>query len=297
MRYRWFVNLTSAVLALGATTSAAAQEGEPTNLTQCAAQLEQCVLTTPVVTSFVCPAEFQACTARVAAGAATTVIAAIGDAVECQRVELGCRAEATTAPKVALCAEERAQCLASIVGIELPAIVEGTTECVDTATDCVLDATEPGDIAACGNELRGCAIEQVRSVVPEGVGEVIDAVEECRDNLGLCIGDAGAPSKILECNEYRLMCVADVFGVDLPELHGSDFLSCGEQAQACGFDVSSPADVAACRRELASCVGQVAGEVIEQQLTCEQKWTACLRENPTLAGFPICAAQIVGCVD
>jgi hypothetical protein len=277
--------------------TAAAQEGGATTLTQCAADLEYCVVTTPFVTSFICPAEFQLCTARLAVRAAEVVVSAIDAAVECQRVEIGCLASATTAPKVALCAEDRAQCVASIVGIELPHVIEGTTQCIDSATDCILASNEPGDVAACGSSLRSCAVEQVKTVVPPTVVEVIDGVEACRKNLGYCINDAGSPSKIAECNEFRLACVANVFGVALPELHGSDLLQCGEQAQACGFEVSGPGDVAQCARQLGGCVGSVAGEVIEEQLTCEQKWTACMRENPTLGGFYICAGEVIGCVD
>jgi hypothetical protein len=286
----------STLLASAAVADASAQEG-PTSLLQCQQDLQRCVLDTPLSEAFQCPAKFRDCAAVVAVNVAAPLVSAISDAADCTRTELRCTADASTPPKAALCAEDQAQCVASIVGVELPGVVEGTTKCVDTATDCILFASSPADLAKCGADLRSCAVDQLESTLPESVATVIDEVQTCDDQLRGCIEDSSAPSELTACNEKRLTCQAGAFGVELPELHGSDLVKCGEDAQQCGLHVGNGEDVVQCGMQLRDCVAGVAGQVGKEALTCEQKWTACIRENPTPGGFFYCGAQIAGCTD
>ena len=286
----------STLLASSAIATVSAQEG-PTSLLQCQQQLQSCVLDTPLSQAFKCPTQFRDCTASVAMSVAAPVVSAISDAADCRRTELRCAADASTPPKAELCAEDQAQCVASIVGVELPGVVQGTTKCVDSATDCILFASSQADLAKCGTDLRSCAVDQLKSTLPESVGTVIDEIQTCDTQLRGCIGDSSTPSQLTTCNEKRLSCQAAAFGVELPELHGSDLIKCGEDAQQCGLHVSNGEDVVQCGTELRDCVGGVAGQVGKEVLTCEQKWTACIRENPTPGGFFSCGGQIAGCRD
>lgn len=286
----------STLLATAGVATVSADEG-PTSLLQCQTALQRCVLDTPLSQAFKCPTQFRDCTTQVAASVAAPLVSAISDAADCTRTELRCTADASTAPKAALCAEDQAQCVASIVGVELPGVVEGTTKCVDTATDCILFASSQDDLAKCGTDLRSCAVGQLESTLPESVATVIDDVQKCDTDLRGCIEEASAPSELTACNEKRLSCQASAFGVDLPELHGSDLIKCGEDAQQCGLHVGNAEDVVTCGMELRDCVGGVAGQVGKEVLTCEQKWTACIGENPTPGGFFYCGGQIAGCTD
>jgi hypothetical protein len=161
---------------------------------------------------------------------------------------------------------------------------------------CIEDAKAANDLRACGETFEDCAVEQVQSVLPEGVAEVVGNVARCAQDQNDCIQGAESASDLTQCTEDQAQCVADSLGVTLPDVPLSEVVGCAEDAAACARDVSSVSDVNACASDLRECAaGVVEGADVPPQLTCDQKFTACLTRNPL--NFLGCAAELAGCRD
>lgn len=263
----------------------------------CAAQRDACIAENPILGLLTCPAQFTQCTAAVASGIPKDVAAAVDDARECVRVGVGCVAEAGTDPvALAVCAENEAQCVAAIVDIDLPNVVEGTAACVDGAVDCIESAESRDNLIACGTSLGDCALDQVKEVVPPQVAETIDEVVDCTNALRGCVADTSSAAGITECGERQAQCVADSLDVDLTDIPLSEAVGCAESAARCALSSEDIASVAACADKLRQCAVDIIAEVdVPEQLTCEQKWTVCVGNNQLR--ILTCAAELSGCRD
>jgi hypothetical protein len=265
---------------------------------ECRAQQDKCFRNNPLFGLFTCPAQYTQCVASAENGIPAEVASAVGAAAECTEAAVDCIAK--NPGGATGCAAEEAECVAAIVGVELPAVVDGTAACVDGAVECIEGARRVRDLTACATTLSDCAVEQAVSIIPEEVGEVIGGANKCRIELDACVAAAGSAAEIAQCTEDSASCVAATLDVQLPEVPLSEVVDCAEQATTCALDVRRISDVLECADSLRECAGEVAAGVVEgvpapQQLTCEQKWTACVTRNPF--GFFTCGAELSGCKD
>jgi hypothetical protein len=272
------------------------QSQQALTLTECAAQRDTCFSKNPLFGLFTCPAQYTQCTATASNGLPAEVSSAISDAAECTSAALDCVNGANSATAAAVCAENEAQCVAAIVDVDLPDVVEGTAGCVDGGLECIRNARRVSDLAACAESLATCAVEKVQAVIPEEVGQVVGDVNECRLALNSCIENASSATALTACSEESAKCVAGSLDVTLPNVPVSDVVGCTESAAECALGASSVRDVTDCAAALTSCASDVVGSVdVPAQLTCEQKWTACLTKNPL--NFFGCGGELATCQD
>lgn len=266
-------------------------------LEDCQSERDACFAESPILGLLTCPAQYAQCTAAVASGIPEEVTAAVDDARECVRLGVACVAEAgADAVALAVCAENEAQCVAAIVDVELPNVVEGTAACVEGAIDCIESAESRDNLVACGTTLGDCALDQVREVVPPEVAKTIDEVVACGNALRGCVADSSSAAGITECGERQALCVADSLDVDLTDVPLSEVVECAESAAGCTLNAENLANVAACADKLRQCAVDVVAEVdVPEQLTCEQKWTVCVGNNQLR--ILTCAAELSGCRD
>jgi hypothetical protein len=267
------------------------------SLEDCEAQRDACFAENPILGVLTCPAQFTQCTAEAASGIPGEVVAAVDDVRECARVGVACVAEAGTDPvALAVCAENEAHCVAAIVDIELPKVVEGTAACVDGAIDCIERAESRDNLVACGATLGACALDRVKEVVPPEVAETIDEVVDCTDALRGCVADTSSAAGITACSERQAQCVADSLDVDLPDLPLSEVVGCSESAAQCTLNAETLTSVAACADKLRQCATDIVAELdVPAVLTCEQKWTVCVGNNQLR--ILSCAVELSDCRD
>lgn len=271
------------------------QQAELT-LTECGAQRDACFDKNPLFGFFTCPTQYTQCTATASNGIPAEVGSAIADAAECTQTAVNCVADARSLEETAACAEDEAQCVAAIIDVELPDVVEGTAACVDSSVSCIQGARRLSDLANCAASLTGCAVEQVAAVIPPEVGEVVEGVSACRVELENCITSATSATALTACSEKSAVCVAATLDVTLPDVPVSDVVECAETASDCAFGASTIREVTSCATGLTSCAADVVGGIdVPEQLTCEQKWTACVAGNPF--NFFKCGGELSGCQD
>ena len=262
----------------------------------CAAERDACFRENPLFGLLTCPPQFAECTAAAGRGIAREVAAAVAEVAACTRAAAGCVAESGSGEGSTNCAVAEAKCVASVVDVELPKIVEGTAACVDDAVDCVNSAESPADVSGCGIKLEGCALDQVKEVVPPEVTEVIDDVTKCTQALNGCIAEASSASDVTACTQGQVKCVASSLDVPVPNVPLAKAVECAEEATSCALDVGSPREVVQCAENLRKCAVEVVGETeVPEQLSCEQKWTVCVGNDPLK--FLQCAAELAGCKD
>ncbi|MDB4971695.1 MAG: hypothetical protein JWN48_36 [Myxococcaceae bacterium] len=272
------------------------QQTQDLTLSECAAQRDTCFSKNPLFGVFTCPAQYTQCSATASNGLPAEVSSAIADAADCTSAALKCVNGANSVTKTAVCTENEAQCVAAIVDVDLPNVVEGTAACVDASVSCINKARSVSDLANCATSLSGCAVEQVQAVIPAEVGQVVGEVNTCRTELDGCIAAAANATALAACSEDSAVCVADTLHVTLPNVPVSKVVDCAETAATCALHVSSVRDVSACATALSSCAGNVVGSVeLPKPLTCEQKWTACMASNPL--NFFKCSSALNSCQD
>jgi len=265
-------------------------------LAECGAQQDECFRKNPLFGLFTCPAQYAQCTATASNGLPAEVSSAVADAAACTSKAVRCRAAAGSPAALLACTTDEAECVAEIVGVDLPDVVEGTAECVEGAVSCIDDARRATDLAGCAESLAGCAVDQVKEVLPPEVGEAIDAVSACQVALETCISRAETATALAECSEDGAGCVASGLGVTLPDVPVSEVVACTEKATSCTLDASSIREVRECATGLSACAADIVGSVdVPAELTCEQKWTACLTKNPF--NFLQCGADLNSCRD
>jgi hypothetical protein len=278
-------------------------EGTKQDLTveECRAQQDACFRRNPFFGAFTCPVQYAQCTAAATAeGVAAPVVSAINAARECTEEAAACVAKDPA--KAASCASAQADCVAAIIGAELPPIVDGTAACVDDSVACIDGSTRPSDLVACAEDLTGCAVEEAVSageeVIEATVGPVFEAANKCRLSFDACVkGAEGGPAAIAECTDENAHCVTEIFGVTLPNVPVDQAADCAEQATECAFDSTRASEIAACGEDLSACLGEVIEDTtnVPKPLTCEQKWSACVAKNPF--GFFTCGAELASCQD
>ena len=153
--------------AAGASIAALSQE-------DCAAQLDACYRDNPLFGLISCPPQFAQCTAAAQRGLAKEVAAAVSEVAACTRTAAACASEVGNTEGTSQCTLNEAKCVASVVDVELPKVVEGTAKCVDGAVECVNGAENGRDLAGCGAALESCALEQAKSAVPPEVAIVAE---------------------------------------------------------------------------------------------------------------------------
>lgn len=263
---------------------------------ECAAQQSSCFSKNPLFGLFTCPAQYTQCVATAQDGIPAEVASAAAAAAECNAQAASCVSD--TPAKVASCASARAECIADIVGVELPPVVDGTAGCVDATVACIDGAKRASGLVSCAENLTECAVDQARGVIDQTVGPVLEGANKCRIEFRSCVDGAETAAAIAECTADNALCVAEIFDVKLPNVPLEDVADCAESATQCAFDASRASDVVACAEKLSACAGQVIEDTtnVPAQLTCEQKWTACVAKDP-LFGFITCGGQLASCQD
>ena len=304
MRQSTITSLALAVSSLVGCAAPAEDEapqevsGQELKLTveECGAQRDTCLRKNPLFGLFTCPAQYAQCTATASNGLPAEVASAAADAAACAASAVRCRGAAGSPAALLACTTTEAECVADVVGVDIPDVVEGTAECVESAVSCIDDARRVGDLRGCGESLAGCAVDQATAALPPEVGEVIGDVSACQRKLDACISQAETAAALAACTEDGAQCVASSLGVTLPDVPVSDVVNCTEKATSCALDASSVREVRACATDLGACAADVVSSVdVPAQLTCEQKWTACLTKNAL--NFFQCGADLSSCRD
>jgi hypothetical protein len=271
-------------------------QAQELTLDECAKQRDTCFSKNPLFGLFTCPAQYTQCTATASNGIPAEVASAVSDAAGCTKAGIDCLADASNAAETLACTTTEAECVADIVGVDLPDVVEGTAQCTGNAVDCIDAAKRVSDLGKCAEALAGCAVDQVQAVLPPEVGEVISDVSQCQVKLETCIAGAETATALASCSEEGAKCVAAGLDVTLPDVPVSEVVSCTEKATSCTLDASSIREITACASALSSCAADVVGSVdVPEQLSCEQQWTACLAKNPL--NFFQCGAGLSSCRD
>lgn len=256
---------------------------------ECATQQTNCFAQYPLFGLFTCPAQYAQCLATASNGIPAQVTAAITDAEDCAKRARACRIE--TPDRALGCTEDEATCIAAIVGAKLPPIVTGTAACAEDSVVCIRAAKSAADLATCSRTFQGCAFDQAVSALPPEVGTVVKDIGDCLGTLRTCTGSATSASAVTECSQDEISCVAGSFGVSLPQPPVAEAIHCAETAADCGLHATTPAAVRTCAASFTKCNADLA----TAQLTCAQKWTACLARNPF--NFVGCTADFSVCTD
>lgn len=260
----------------------------------CDKQLEKCLNDYPVFGVFTCPAQHAQCALSAEDGVPAQVASTVASVAACRQTADKCIVATPTG--AAGCRATQAQCVAAVVGVELPAIVDGTAACVDNVTKCIDGASRTETLAECGNSYSKCAIDQASTVLPPEVGQVIGDTNKCRITLDSCVVAAETPAAIADCNIANANCLAGALDIILPDVPVAEVLDCAEKAGDCAVAARSAADVTKCQDDLRLCNADIVGTVkVPPQLTCEQKWTACIGRTPF--GFITCGAEFAKCSD
>jgi hypothetical protein len=264
-------------------------------LADCASQRDSCFANDPLFGLFICPAQYNQCTLTASNGLPAQVNQAISDAAACSSADRECLSAASTPTQVAACARTEAQCVASIVQVHLPTVVSGTATCVDDAIKCINSSEMVSDLTTCANNLQSCAVTQVQSVVPPEVGKAIGSISSCQTTLNSCISAASTPADITACSQADANCVANGLGVTLPDVSISGVVKCAQTAADCTLDATTVSAVTACANTLTSCTTEAVGSSAPPPMTCAQKWTGCIAQNPL--NFATCDAQLLTCTN
>lgn len=272
---------------------AAVAESAPQALTlaECAAQRDKCYAQNPLFGLLTCPLQYTQCTVTASNGIPAAVTSAINDTAACARTAATCLGKATNAAGALQCRQAEADCVAAVVDARLPPVVTGTAQCIDDAVSCVRASETTNDVAGCAGDLQNCAVDQAVSALPPAVGTAITDINACTNQLRVCTNEAGSASDLETCREEDVSCVGNALGVPIPQAPIADALRCAEAAADCTLDASSAAELGACADDLRKCNGDIA----KQELTCAQKWTQCLAQNPF--AFLPCAAALATCTD
>lgn len=264
-------------------------------LAECGTQRDACVRQFGFLGALtICPTQYTTCTLTASNGLPAVVTDAVADAANCTDTFESCVVAATTPSALTACAEDEAICVASILDVELPTVVTGTAECVDGGVDCINAAKTASDLVACGENLTECAADQVVTVIPQEVVDVVDDVTTCTTDLNACIQAATTPSQVTLCTEASAVCVAGSLDVTLPSVPVSSVVECTEDAADCTLAAESISDVTACADALLECTADVVAALdVPPVLDCGQVWTACMVRNPF--GFFTCAAERRAC--
>jgi hypothetical protein len=263
-------------------------------LAECASQRDACLANDPLLGFLLCPLQYDQCAASASNGLPAQVNSAISDTAACVSADRQCVNAATTPAQVASCATTQAQCVASVVQDHLPTVVSGTATCVDDAIKCINAAEQVSDLTTCANSLESCAVTQAQTVLPSDVGKAIGSVSSCQTTLNSCISAASTPAAVTACSQTDATCVAKAVGVTLPDVSISGVVTCAQTAANCVLDATSVQNVTTCANSLNSCTAEAVGAVgAPPPMTCAQKWTACLAQNPL--NFLQCDSQLLTC--
>jgi len=262
---------------------------EALTVQECATQQSSCFGANSIFGFFTCPVQYAQCLATASNGLPAQVTSAINDANACARQDVSCHMEATSPAENLGCTEQTADCVAKIVGARLPTVVTGTAQCVTSSVDCIRAAKTANDIAACGETLQSCAVGQAVAVLPPAVGTAVQNVDTCLGTLRTCTEAATTPAALTQCSQDEVHCVGNALNVPVPNIPVAQAVKCAENAAQCTLDASSVAALQDCNLSLISCNGTIANQV----LTCDQKFTRCLSQNPF--AFLQCALDFSNC--
>jgi len=271
-------------------TSASTQS---VTLADCATQRDTCLANNPLFGVFVCPAQYAQCTLTASNGLPSQVNQAVTDAAACASAFRRCEVEARTPAQTVSCATTQAECVASILQVNLPSVVTGTATCVTDSLNCINNAEQVSGLTTCANNLQSCAVAQIQTVVPPAVSKVIGSVSSCQSTLNSCIAAAATPADVTACSLNDANCVVGSFGLTPPTSTASAVIKCTDDAANCALGATTQGMLDLCRRRLQGCITELVGPTTTPPMTCAQKWTACLAANPL--NFPTCDAQLLTC--
>ncbi|HKP64545.1 MAG TPA: hypothetical protein VJV78_47740 [Polyangiales bacterium] len=259
-------------------------------LEECADQRDECLGRNQPLGLLLCPLQYNQCVLTASNGIPAEVATAVGDTAMCAQTALRCRGSAEGATDVLKCTQTEADCIADVIGANLPPIVTGTAACIDDAASCVGDAESVADVTACRRKLEACARDEAISALPPEVSDAIKKINACISTLNTCTGDASSPGELAGCAQDEAECVAKGLGV-IPPPRVDAAVDCAEAAVNCTLDASDPAALRACAATLVSCNARIGNP--DAPLTCEQQWTECLVKDPF--NFVQCGAKLNTC--
>ena len=136
------------------TSEEVANSAQALTLAQCATQRDTCFSANPLFGLLTCPAQYAQCTLTASNGLPAEVSAAIADTTQCAATGVDCVAAASTPAQLLDCTAAEAACVANVVDVHLPSVVQGTASCVDTSVSCIKAAKTAADLTACANALE-----------------------------------------------------------------------------------------------------------------------------------------------
>lgn len=257
---------------------------------ECAEQRDACLDRNELLGLLICPLQYEQCLLTSLDGIPGEVVAAIGDTAACAQKALRCTGSAETPADVLKCTQTEADCIADVIGANLPPIVTGTVACVEDAVSCVDDSKSASDLAACGRTLEACTRDEVVSELPPAVRDAVNEINACVTKLATCTRDAESPGDLSACAQDQAECVAKGLGVTPPP-RTQAAIDCAEAAVNCTLDARNAEDVRECAATLVSCNARIGNP--EAPLTCEQQWTECLVKDPF--NFVQCRSKYNAC--
>lgn len=207
---------------------------------------------------------------------------AIGQTEDCLSEALTCTTAAQSPAELIDCQQGQVECLAGVVGVELPNPFDAV-DCADSAAQCVLEARSLSELQDCAEDLSVCGGGFIEDTVgglplPGELGDAVNDLTGCAVDLQSCVVSAESPDDLLACEDANVTCVGGTLGVDLPS--GSDAIECVEAGTECVFEASSLAELDACRQELTTCAGDLVPTTGVPLVDCTAQFTQCLAVNP-----------------
>lgn len=191
------------------------------------------------------------------------------------------------------CNEDYVQCVAGSLDVPVPDLpLADTVACAEDAAECTLGSSSVREIAGCGAVLTSCTVGNVVDVVG-----TVDELLSC-DGVLSCTIESELPSDAVACVEDEAECLADTFGVPLPELPASELTHCVEHAFECVTYAESTGDLAGCAAEFTGCTGEsieVIGAV-DDVLQCTTETSECVFSAERPSEVSACAEEEVACV-
>ncbi|HKU38181.1 MAG TPA: hypothetical protein VJR89_08540, partial [Polyangiales bacterium] len=213
-------------------------------LEECADQRDACLRRNPPIGLLICPIQYEQCVATASDGIPAVVTAAVRDTAMCAQTAVRCRVGAEAAEGALQCTQKEADCIADIIDANLPPIVTGTADCIDSAVGCVDDAKSAADLAKCRTTLEACARDEAISALPPEVGDAVKKVNACVSAVNTCTGDASSAGELSGCAQEEAECVAKALGATPPP-RADAAVDCAEGAVNCTLDAREAADVRA----------------------------------------------------
>ncbi len=199
------------------------------------------------------------------------------------------------------CPAQYTQCAANAtadgVAQEVTAAITATRECTEDYASCV--ATNPGGVTGCTADQAEC----VAAVVGVELPPVVDGTAACVDKAVSCIQGSKRVSNLTECAESLTDCavkqVESVLPPEVTEVIG-DANKCRLDLDACVTGAETPAAVAQCGAESATCAAGALGVQLpqvplDQVADCAESATQCALKVRKVSDVAKCGENLSAC--